>query len=475
VALRGPRGEQVLKPDLAEPLVRSLAAHRYSYPEPANKNLVEITPEPSGMPIGLDLSAMGWARVMNTTQTILAPVYLATPSSQKRFLRAVTPGTELELAGPGGMYAVLLYAGTLSKNLPPPGVPSAPGVPGAPAPKPPLQQAEEELPVELRAAFQDLLANGKDPLSMERLADELEKEGFSKSAALLRRRAADLRAAYASSAPSAPTPVPAPVPAPPAPLPVPVPIPEPVPSGAVMQTGTVRAPSGLLLRSGPSTSAPQIVLMPFGSSILFEPSGTPGWASVLYAGRRGYASLEWITPTGVGPAPAPPSSETIAYVKAPSGLMLRSGPGSSNPPVMASAMPYGSQVTLLGGSAPGTPGGWAKVSYAGKEGYASTDWLSSAPAGALQATPYGSPSSAPSPTGVYAIRPGGSATVTAPSGLNLRASAPSGTVLALMPKGSVVRIIEVGPTSATPQGWVRATYAGKTGFASAEWLRGEAV
>jgi hypothetical protein len=39
-------------------------------------------------------------------------------------------------------------------------------------------------------------------------------------------------------------------------------------------------------------------------------------------------------------------------------------------------MPYGSQVTLTGGAAPGTPGGWAKVIYAGKSGYASTDWLS---------------------------------------------------------------------------------------------------
>lgn len=94
---------------------------------------------------------------------------------------------------------------------PVPGSAPGPRSPGAPAPA----GSSTDMPADIRAAYQELLARGTDPDAMEIAADAMERAGFRAEAQQLRARAAQLRA-QARPAPS-PMPVsPAPSPAAPA-------------------------------------------------------------------------------------------------------------------------------------------------------------------------------------------------------------------------------------------------------------------
>lgn len=235
-AVRGPNGEQVFLSPIAQTLVNSLASQTFTYPDASDSTYIQMAPDPKGNAISIELSAYGWAKRMNVTQSILAPLYLAEATNAQRFLRAVDSGNETKYAGPGGMYAVLLYAGTLARGLVPPG---QPGQMPAPAPMEPQAATLTALPPDLVAAYQSLLAaSNPDPDQLEAVAAQLDLYGIPGSD-LLRTKASDLRRMQAPPAPVQIAPPPAPPPPmptfippapsyiPPAPLP---PLPDPIPA-----------------------------------------------------------------------------------------------------------------------------------------------------------------------------------------------------------------------------------------------------
>ena len=146
---------------------------------------------------------------------------------------------------------------------------------------------------------------------------------------------------------------------------------------ASIGTATVTADS-LRLRSEASTNSSTLAQAPKGSTVTVEEDAGNGWFMVTYGGRTGYMSGEWLTVTlaGVAAAPAVPV-DTDSAVPAPIGtavvtagsLRLRSeaGTGSST---LAQA-PKGATVTVEEDAG----NGWYKVTYDGRTGYMSGEWL----------------------------------------------------------------------------------------------------
>lgn len=77
--------------------------------------------------------------------------------------------------------------------------PAAPGSPGAPS--------SQDMPADIRAAYQELLARGQDPDAMLIAANKMEMAGYPAEAAQLRARAAQLAAQRKQPAAPVPTPV----------------------------------------------------------------------------------------------------------------------------------------------------------------------------------------------------------------------------------------------------------------------------
>ena len=186
--------------------------------------------------------------------------------------------------------------------------------------------------------------------------------------------------------------------------------------------------ANLNMRTGPGTGYAIILTIPKGTALSVESySGT--WAKVTYGGKTGYCSTTYL---------AAPSA-VIRYTT--DELNLRTGPGTGYAIILA--MPVGSKVEMLSAA-----DGWAKVTYEGTTGYASTAYLSATAPG----------------TGTPAVM-----TRYTTANLNMRTGPGTAyAVILTIPKGSQVEVLsEAG-------GWASVTYAGKTGYASTSYLSGTA-
>lgn len=212
VCVRMPRGEFAFKADTAALLAARLPNLIYKTTD--DPHVVEVLSNTSGNPIAPDASALGWAKAVNGSQSVLAMITMASNAGKTILLRAVAPGLESQFADQNGMYAVLLYQGTLDKRLAPPGVPPADVQKDNALPQGPVEQIRDELSAhpDLAERVILLLQEGKDPDAMESFAAELEGDGFMRSPALLRKRAAELRAAMPKT-PATPATPPPPTPA----------------------------------------------------------------------------------------------------------------------------------------------------------------------------------------------------------------------------------------------------------------------
>lgn len=383
VATRGPRGEQVFRPELAESMVRMLASMVYTMPEAANRRFVEIMSAAGGAPVQREMSAYGWAESLNKTQTILAMMNLATANKEKKFLRAVDPGTETQFAGQGGLYAVLLYAGALESRLAPPGAPPG-GSAEPPVPMDDQSRVRAELSdADLAAATLDLLKNGQNADEMDRIANELERDGADFTVSLLRKRANQLRAAMpVSPIPPPPPPPPSPTPGvatpvyvPPPPPPAPEPIPPPSPMGVEIPYYVTTQTDPLTLRDAPSGNA--IGALPKGS--MFRVLKTQsGWAygKSDAIGKQGWASLQYLSMAQGGggsatpsasPEPSPSGAKPYLVTTQTDPLTLRASPGGA----AMGSIPRGStfmvdrtESTWAHGTSQATGAtGWASLSY----------------------------------------------------------------------------------------------------------------
>jgi len=178
----GPRGEHVFRPDAAKGILGALAGMTHSYPNPRDPSLIQIHPEPSGLPPAPVLSAANWVKAQNRNMSVMAPLYLPVPTGAEKYLRLAPPGHEAELAKQG--YAVLLYANTLGRRAaghPPTGLP--PTVPRKSQPVPtPVSKAFAELPEELHEGFNKILKRSIDPLKGQKIASDFSRAGLANAA-----------------------------------------------------------------------------------------------------------------------------------------------------------------------------------------------------------------------------------------------------------------------------------------------------
>lgn len=124
-------------------------------------------------------------------QYAVAAVEWLGSTHEPKFLRAVAPQDAKAVAPPNGFYAIL--TGPVIIAMPQwPGIPGMPGMPTPEVPKPPT--GLEELPPDARTKVESLLA-GTNTTAMDQIANDLENQGYSRSADVVRKRAADVRLA----------------------------------------------------------------------------------------------------------------------------------------------------------------------------------------------------------------------------------------------------------------------------------------
>ena len=135
---------------------------------------------------------------------------------------------------------------------------------------------------------------------------------------------------------------------------------------ASIGTGTVTAGS-LRLRSEANTSSSTLTQAPKGSTVTVEEDVGNGWYKVTYGGRIGYMSGEWLA-VSLNDSTSAASSIGTGTVTANS-LRLRSAASTSSSAVAQA--PKGSTVIIEEDAG----NGWYKVTYGGKTGYMSGEWL----------------------------------------------------------------------------------------------------
>ena len=149
------------------------------------------------------------------------------------------------------------------------------------------------------------------------------------------------------------------------------------PSNTVTSTtgtaGTVKCSSSVNLRSEANTSSSILAELKNGTAVTVV-STANGWCKVTYSGKTGYIKQDYVSTTGSAYNNTSASTGTAAVVKCSSTVNFRSAASTSS--TILGELKNGTAVTVLS-----TSNGWSKVSYAGKAGYISADYLVTASSG----------------------------------------------------------------------------------------------
>ena len=149
------------------------------------------------------------------------------------------------------------------------------------------------------------------------------------------------------------------------------------PSNTVTSTtgtaGTVKCSSSVNLRSEANTSSSILAELKNGTAVTVV-STANGWCKVTYSGKTGYIKQDYVSTTGSASNNTSASTGTAAVVKCSSTVNFRSSASTSS--TILGELKNGTAVTVLS-----TSNGWSKVSYAGKAGYISADYLVTASSG----------------------------------------------------------------------------------------------
>ena len=148
------------------------------------------------------------------------------------------------------------------------------------------------------------------------------------------------------------------------------------PSNTVTSTtgtaGTVKCSSSVNLRSEANTSS-ILAELKNGTAVTVV-STANGWCKVTCSGKTGYIKQDYVSTTGSASNNTSASTGTAAVVKCSSTVNFRSAASTSS--TILGELKNGTAVTVLS-----TSNGWSKVSYAGKPGYISADYLVTASSG----------------------------------------------------------------------------------------------
>lgn len=213
-------------------------------------------------------------------------------------------------------------------------------------------------------------------------------------------------------------------------------------------TGTVKCSSSVNFRSAPNTSSTSYGELKNGTKVNVV-GVSSGWYKVTYNGKTGYIHPDYITlaSSSAGTAIAPSNTVTsttgtAGTVKCSSSVNLRSEANTSSS--ILAELKNGTAVTVVS-----TANGWCKVNCSGKTGYIKQDYVSTT----------GSASNNTSAS------TGSAAVVKCSSTVNFRSAAStSSTVLGELKNGTAVTVLS------TSNGWSKVSYAGTTGYISADYL-----
>lgn len=173
-------------------------------------------------------------------------------------------------------------------------------------------------------------------------------------------------------------------------------------------------------------------------------NNSSSWYKVSVNGKEGYVSGEYLTGT---------TATNVALgtgtVKCSSSVNFRSAPNTSS--TSYGELKNGTKVNVVGVSS-----GWYKVTYNGKTGYIHPDYITLASSSAGTAI---------APSNTVTSTTGTAGTVKCSSSVNLRSAAnTSSSILAELKNGTAVTVLS------TSNGWSKVSYAGKTGYISADYL-----
>ena len=207
--------------------------------------------------------------------------------------------------------------------------------------------------------------------------------------------------------------------------------------------------SALNLRSGASTSKSIIMTMPVGAEVIVGMTQN-GWCKVVYKNTVGYASAEYL--------------KTVSKVSGNFGtgtvsgddVRMRSGAGTGSSVI--GTYDKGTKMSVVGAA-----GNWYEVSYNGKTGYVSADYMKLS-VGNANSTPSTTPS--PSPSASTAASSGGFKASVIGTSVRLRSRAStSSDTLGYYSNG--VSLTALGSV----KDWYKVSYNGKVGYMSAQYVR----
>ena len=144
-------------------------------------------------------------------------------------------------------------------------------------------------------------------------------------------------------------------------------------SSSAGTAGKVKCSSSVNLRSEANTSSSILAELKNGTAVTVV-STANGWCKVTCSGKTGYIKQDYVSTTGSASNNTSASTGTAAVVKCSSTVNFRSSASTSS--TILGELKNGTAVTVLS-----TSNGWSKVSYAGKAGYISADYLVTASSG----------------------------------------------------------------------------------------------
>lgn len=204
--------------------------------------------------------------------------------------------------------------------------------------------------------------------------------------------------------------------------------------------------TALNLRSGAATNKTIIMTMPKGAEVIIGMSQN-GWCKIVYNNTVGYASAQYLT--SVSSVSGNFGTATISGT----GVRLRSGAGTNNSIICT--LTNGAKMPITGAS-----GNWYKVSYNGKTGYVSADYV--------KVSVGSSAASTPTPTPTPNTNNASSGLKGAVIGTSVRMrSEPNTNCATLGYYSNGVTMTVLGSV----KDWYKVSYNGKTGYISAQYFR----
>ena len=215
-----------------------------------------------------------------------------------------------------------------------------------------------------------------------------------------------------------------------------------MPSSLAMYQAKVAADS-LYLRESPGGDISTTLPYNTSGAVLGNSSS---WYKIAVNGREGYVSGEYITGTT-----QTDFSLGTAKIVCSTTVNFRSQPSTSS--TVLASMPNGASVNITGVS-----NGWFKATYNGQNGYVSADYVSFAGSGSGSSSSSNQSSSSSSPT----TRTG---KIVCDTSVNFRSQPnTSCSIIGSLYNGATVTILS------SENGWYKATYNGKTGYISADYV-----